>query len=434
MEMRDYPDGGEMLKPPAAIGPVDRHHQQHHHLCDADDTRPGRNFADISIAGMSRVCGCSCPRRQRAVWALVLLTCTALMTAQIWDRVSYYLLIPVTVNVRVTRNQTLRFPIVSFCNKNRFNMTAVSILQQDRAEALEVTNDSLIRSWDLPDLLDTPGMNASYLWEFTKHQQQLMVKECWFMRGRRCETVGDWRTIHTVLGVCYQYRVRDPVATSGIFNNMYLLLEDTEAEVYNHDSGFKILIHDPRDDPVIDLRTHGTTLERGWGKDVRVAVREFKTIPTHRRPCVTNQTYSSSQCISRCFLNALYNETRCLMPYMHGLNGTLCNTSKQYKVSLEKERQLLFDGGWSHHQCNCLKQCNEDIYSMYTEAAMTSNAPAKLRVFFQDLTYDEVSEEIAYDAIALLCDIGGTLGLLLGASVLTIIEFLEVFWMKILRR
>lgn len=70
----------------------------------------------------------------------------------------------------------------------------------------------------------------------------------------------------------------DPVAISGIFNNMYLLLHDQESESYEDDRGFKILIHDPRDDPVIDLRTHGTTLMEGWVKDVRVAVREVRTL------------------------------------------------------------------------------------------------------------------------------------------------------------
>lgn len=70
----------------------------------------------------------------------------------------------------------------------------------------------------------------------------------------------------------------EPVAISGIFNNMYLLLHDQESESYENDRGFKILIHDPRDDPVIDLRTHGTTLMEGWVKDVRVAVREVRTL------------------------------------------------------------------------------------------------------------------------------------------------------------
>ncbi|XP_045121788.1 degenerin mec-10-like [Portunus trituberculatus] len=254
------------------------------------------------------------------------------------------------------------------------------------------------------------------------------------MRGKRCEEVGSWSTIYTVLGICYQYKVRDPVQTSGIFNNMYLLLHDTETHYYNGDSGFKILIHDPRDDPVIDIRTHGTTINQGWGKDVRVAVREFKTIPTKRWPCITNTSYSSSQCISRCFLTALYAHTGCLMPYMHGISGRPCNTSAEYTHATKMEKELLFYGGWRHSQCECMKQCNEDIYSMFTEAASTARDSAKLRVFFQDLTYDEVSEEIAYDTIALLCDIGGTLGLLLGASVLTFMEFLEVVLVKCLHR
>lgn len=33
---------------------------------------------------------------------------------------------------------------------------------------------------------------------------------------------------------------------------------------------------------------------------------------------MANVSYSSSQCISRCFLAALYAHTGCLMPYMHG--------------------------------------------------------------------------------------------------------------------
>lgn len=35
------------------------------------------------------------------------------------------------------------------------------------------------------------------------------------------------------------------------------------------------------------------------------------------------------------------------------------------------------------------------------------------------MTYEETREEFAYDIIALLCDIGGTFGLLLGASGIT---------------
>ena len=39
-----------------------------------------------------------------------------------------------------------------------------------------------------------------------------------------------------------------------------------------------------------------------------------------------------------------------------------------------------------------------------------------VQVFFTDMNYEETTEEFAYDTISFLCDIGGTLGLLLGAS------------------
>ena len=39
-----------------------------------------------------------------------------------------------------------------------------------------------------------------------------------------------------------------------------------------------------------------------------------------------------------------------------------------------------------------------------------------MKIYFTDMTYEETREEFAYDIISLLCDIGGTLGLLLGAS------------------
>ena len=50
---------------------------------------------------------------------------------------------------------------------------------------------------------------------------------------------------------------------------------------------------------------------------------------------------------------------------------------------------------------------------------------AVLSISFQDLTFDDIQEEIAYGAIPLLCDVGGSLGLLLGASVLTFFEIIE---------
>lgn len=55
------------------------------------------------------------------------------------------------------------------------------------------------------------------------------------------------------------------------------------------------------------------------------------------------------------------------------------------------------------------------------------------KLILQELVYEQIEEEFAYTMIALLCDIGGTLGLMMGASVLTVCELMEVAWSRLLK-
>ena len=58
-------------------------------------------------------------------------------------------------------------------------------------------------------------------------------------------------------------------------------------------------------------------------------------------------------------------------------------------------------------------------------------------MFFSELKYTYVEDEAAYSLLALTCDIGGALGLILGSTLLTFCEFadlvimLAVTWFKV---
>jgi len=59
-----------------------------------------------------------------------------------------------------------------------------------------------------------------------------------------------------------------------------------------------------------------------------------------------------------------------------------------------------------------------------------------VRLFFSTLTYEEISLDAAYTFFALLSDIGGSLGLLLGATLLTayeVVEFVFEFGVDVMR-
>ena len=46
-------------------------------------------------------------------------------------------------------------------------------------------------------------------------------------------------------------------------------------------------------------------------------------------------------------------------------------------------------------------------------------------VFYQELNYEEIEENPAFEFLSLLSEIGGFMGLLLGASALTLFELLD---------
>ena len=49
----------------------------------------------------------------------------------------------------------------------------------------------------------------------------------------------------------------------------------------------------------------------------------------------------------------------------------------------------------------------------------------QLDIFYQELSYEEIQQNIAFEFLSLLSEVGGFLGLLLGASVLTVCELVD---------
>ncbi|XP_055885652.1 amiloride-sensitive sodium channel subunit gamma-like [Biomphalaria glabrata] len=51
----------------------------------------------------------------------------------------------------------------------------------------------------------------------------------------------------------------------------------------------------------------------------------------------------------------------------------------------------------------------------------------KLNIYYRDLNYEEINEEPDYDTYQVMSDFGGTIGLWLGFSMLSLFEILQIF-------
>ena len=96
-------------------------------------------------------------------------------------------------------------------------------------------------------------------------------------------------------------------------------------------------------------------------------------------------------------------------------------------------------------ECNCQQSCNEITYATSVSAAPASEFTldylartssnrskdwyrknfAVLRIYFEDISVFSITHQKAYNGFALMSDIGGALSLVLGATVLSILEFLH---------
>nr|CAG4649161.1 EOG090X02IW [Scapholeberis mucronata]SVE93500.1 EOG090X02IW [Scapholeberis mucronata] len=147
-------------------------------------SRPKPVMSGISMPGISNIFGQAHVSR-RIVWTVVVATAIVVATIQVKDRVEFYISTPVTVNVRVTMNDSLRFPVLTLCNKNIFNMSQIRLLKEEMLlEELAINSSrydtsilSKAEAWNISPLIGFRGMDAKQLWDSIAHDPNQIIEE-----------------------------------------------------------------------------------------------------------------------------------------------------------------------------------------------------------------------------------------------------------------
>ncbi|KAM7133956.1 acid-sensing ion channel 2-like, partial [Macrochelys suwanniensis] len=160
--------------------------------------------------------------------------------------------------------------------------------------------------------------------------------------------------------------------------------------------------------------------------------------------------YSITACRIDCETRYIVENCNCKMVHMPG-DAPFC-TPEQYKECAEPALGLLAEKDSNY--CICRMPCNLTRYnkelSMVKIPSKTSakylekkfNKSEKyisenilvLDIFFEALNYETIEQKKAYEVAALLGDIGGQMGLFIGASILTILELFDYIYELIKER
>ncbi|NXV82217.1 ASIC1 protein, partial [Atlantisia rogersi] len=319
------------------------------------------------------------------------------------------------------------------------------------------------------------------------HDIREMLLSCFF-RGEPC-TPEDFKVVFTRYGKCYTFNAgqdgkpRLITMKGGTGNGLEIMLDIQQDEYLpvwgetdetSFEAGIKVQIHSQDEPPLIDQLGFGVA--PGFQTFVSCQEQRLIYLPPPWGDCKAAagdsefyDTYSITACRIDCETRYLVENCNCRMVHMPG-DAPYC-TPEQYKecadpalgeervpvglssgclVSPSRHHLLIspcpdFLVEKDNEYCVCEMPCNVTRYGKeLSMVKIPSKASAKylakkynkseqyigenilvLDIFFEALNYETIEQKKAYEVAGLLGDIGGQMGLFIGASILTVLELFD---------
>ncbi|XP_021340719.1 degenerin unc-8-like [Mizuhopecten yessoensis] len=314
------------------------------------------------------------------------------------------------------------------------------------------------------------------------HDIDKMLLSCTFA-GRQCKRPTR-RHVSKEYGNCYTFESKSYVATRSGPDygfQMTLNLETHEAIPHmTHGYGARIVLHQSGSFPL--PAEEGMTLSPGYETSLGVRMAKISRLGPPHGSCAIPLGFFGKRGYNNISSSIRYSSQACLLDCKEMAIETICgcfesNIRNELYTGYSDRTDALRNCAESTNDfrcatavtqdfligtrtCYCPNACNETIYSRvfsgrlwpsqdYLNELMESacskydldyrSCPLhtlthaeksmnflKINVYYEDLNYQYLSEEPEYELMNLLSDIGGSLGLFLGASALSIGEVFEL--------
>ncbi|XP_062994829.1 acid-sensing ion channel 2 isoform X1 [Elgaria multicarinata webbii] len=422
---------------------------------------------------------------RRALWLLAVGASLGLLLAWSSNRLLHWLAFPSHTTVRTEWSRQLAFPAVTLCNNNPLRFPRLSkadlyyagnwlgLLLPNRtarpllAELLRAEPERLRWFAKLADFrLFLPprhfgGISEDFV-DRLGHRLDDMLLSCKY-RGEQCGP-HNFSAVFTKYGKCYMFNSGEdghPLLTTfkgGTGNGLEIMLDIQQDEYLpiwgetdetTFEAGVKVQIHSQSEPPFI--QEFGFGVAPGFQTFVATQEQRLTYLPPPWGECRSSDfgldffpIYSITACRIDCETRYVVENCNCRMVHMPG-DAPFC-TPEQYKECAEPALVVL--GEKDSNYCVCQTPCNLTRYnkelSMVKIPSKTSakylekkfNKSEKyisenilvLDIFFEALNYETIEQKKAYEVAALLGDIGGQMGLFIGASILTILEIFDYIY------
>ncbi|KAK0055716.1 degenerin unc-8 [Biomphalaria pfeifferi] len=303
---------------------------------------------------------------------------------------------------------------------------------------------------------------------YTGHQIDDLIVSCTF-GGAACRNFRNFtQTTTASYGNCYTVENNKFIARrSGPDGGLELVLfleMDEYIPGITSGQGAQIVIHEQGTYP---FPAEGISISAGDQTVIGIKQMKINRLGDPYNECTqpedtiaSKYSYTRNLCQKKCLLLKIIQTCKCYYQEYQSLNSILnvSSTTKPCKTAEQNKCRANVTAKFNDEEnsCNCYNPCSESVYEQsisyrqwpnkamakYLISQVCQNKTAlcsllwnktmeelqynflKLNIYFQDLNYEERTEQPNYEFTSLLADIGGTIGLWIGLSILS---FCEVF-------
>lgn len=396
---------------------------------------------------------------RKIFWLFIVLASTTACLYNCIDRIRFLASGPTATTITLNRQKEIDFPAVTICNLNMLRRDYLDSLGLSEIiqNLLLLDEDELGLANNCTDQLQNEARlpNKTYEDMFIQgtHDLKSFIIGCQYL-GQECDVnLFNFVPTLTRLGICYVFNgLGSPVlktSVTGARLGLRLIVNVSQDQYQaspNLDAGVKIAVHHQLVPPEPDDQGVGVPT----GTNAFISLKQLNVIDDTKSNCISKEEISSLNFLQ---LDYNYSSAACAIDclYTQVANSCGCKISSEYSPDREPFTNLplctirdtccvLSQQTVSMSCSSCIPSCNSTFYELTTSySSFPANFAAQkfslvssndnllmANIFYESLSITEEMTSSSYNAVSLLSDIGGQLGLFLGVSVISVIEFL--FW------
>ncbi|XP_043241792.1 uncharacterized protein LOC122391675 [Amphibalanus amphitrite] len=397
----------------------------------------------VSIVGLNIVLSGRACWLRRLLWLLVLLVLLAWLAWQLttpFDRLARG---GTTWQFSKRKENSVRLPAITICHNNKFNRTAV--------EAMSVPGAGLLQ-WLSEDtepfsLLDWDRYNLDQFLEAAAFDWRAMVTQCRIAKSH-CLEVGAVRTLQSpMLGHCATLVTNASVQASILSPQFFIALSESGSFEEDEHDGWTLFLHQS------DILFDDFVLFAGLAKPLKLYANSSITVKvdtninvllSNTGKCGDATAPEHQTCLEQCIAeHANLTSASCRIPWIKSsLSQPPCTSYRDFVTS-----GLRLPNSFDEYKmaealkhCPCIQPCSWLEYIISTpyriglretrgalgpgERSSGAGPSSRAELWFST-TVHTTEERQLYPLSQFLAEVGGSLGLMVGASLLTLAEMVD---------